>query len=110
LFSSALFLLRGSEPGAGHTEAVHPLSTALLLIGYGLSLPIGTKLSTVVRNQHRVALIGYQLGLLIAAGGWLLAGRTVVALAHALWFVLVRVWFWYVGRRSTGGTSSAIMS
>jgi hypothetical protein len=89
---------------------VHPLSTALLLIGYGLSLPIGTRLSTVVRNQHRVALIGHQLGLLIVAGGWLLAGRTIVALAHALWFVLVRVWFRYGGRRSTGGASSAVMS
>ncbi len=89
---------------------MHPLSTALLLTGYGLSLPIGTRLSAVVRNQHRVALLGHQLGVLIVACGWLLAGRTIVALAHALWFVLVRVWFWYGGRGSAGGTSSAIMS
>ena len=89
---------------------MHPLSTALLLIGYGLSLPIGAKLPAVVHSRHRIALVGHQLGVLIVTGGWLLAGRTVIAVAHASWFVVVRVWFWYGGRRSAVDASTAATS
>lgn len=97
------------ETGAGgrHNDPVHPLSTALLLIGYGLVLPIGAKLPSVVHSRHRIALLGHQLGLLIAAGGWLLAGRTIVALAHALWFAMVRVWYWYGGRHRVDEAATA---
>lgn len=102
-----LLPVRGTGHAGGHNEPVHPLSTALLLIGYGLSLPIGAKLPAVVRHQHRIALIGHQLGVLIVAAGWLLAGRTIIALTHALWFALVRLWFWHGRRRSAANASTA---
>ena len=89
---------------------MHPLSTALLLIGYGLCLPIGARLSAVVRKQHRIALFGHQLGALIVAAGWLLAGRTIIALAHVVWFALVKVWFWHGHRRSAANSSTAAAS
>jgi hypothetical protein len=84
---------------------VHPVSTALFLLGYGLALPIGTKIGAVVASQNRLAIWGHHIGLLIAAAGWLMRGQVLVAAAHGLWLTGVSVWFEFIGsrRRASSG-------
>lgn len=72
---------------------MHPISTALFLVGYGLALPIATRLPTVVANQSRLAIWGHQFGLLIAALGWVLRGGILVAVLHLAWMAIASVWF-----------------
>lgn len=86
---------------------MHPLSTVLLLLGYGLSMPIGLKLSDVVGRQNHLALLGHQAGLIVVIAGWVMAGRSLVAVAHAVWMALVRVWYWY-GARTPAGTNRRV--
>jgi hypothetical protein len=81
---------------------MHPLSTALFLLGYGLALPIGMRLVGVVAGQNRLALAGHQLGVVIALVGWLLRGSVVLAVVHGLWLVAARVWF-SLGRPDRSG-------
>lgn len=82
---------------------MNPIATALFLVGYGLALPIGARLPTVVADQHRLAMWGHQLGILIAALGWALRGRPIMAVIHLLWLALAGVWFGFrpaFGRRT----------
>ncbi len=84
---------------------MHPISTALFLVGYGLALPIATRLPTVVANQSRLAIWGHQVGLLIAALGWVLRGGILLAVIHIAWMALASVWFGFsplVRRRNDG--------
>lgn len=84
---------------------MHPISTALFLVGYGLALPIATRLPTVVANQSRLAIWGHQVGLLIAALGWVLRGGILMAVIHVAWMAFASVWFGFsplVRRRSKG--------
>lgn len=71
---------------------MHPLSTALFLVGYGLALPIGARLGPVIRSGHRVAFLGHQLGVAIALLGWLLRGSAALVVAHIAWLALARLW------------------
>ncbi|MEL6981751.1 MAG: hypothetical protein AAFO29_04940 [Actinomycetota bacterium] len=83
---------------------MHPISTALFLVGYGLALPIASRLATVVANQIRLAIWGHQLGMLIAALGWVMRGGVLVAVIHLAWMAFVGVWFGFapmVRRRRT---------
>ena len=82
---------------------MHPVSTALFLLGYGLALPIGMRLAAVVAAQHRLALAGHQIGVAIALLGWLLRGSVMLAVAHGLWLVAARIWF-TLGRPASGPT------
>ena len=72
---------------------MHPISTALFVVGYALALPIAGRLPTVVAGQNRLAVWGHQLGLLIAAFGWVLRGGVLVAVLHLAWMAFVGVWF-----------------
>lgn len=76
---------------------VHPLSTALFILGYALLLPIAFKMSTVVERQNRLALYGHQVGVLIVILGWAFRGAVFVAIGHAIWLVLVHLWFAHLG-------------
>ena len=78
---------------------MHPLSTALFLLGYGLALPIGARLPMIVANRNRLALWGHQVGVIIAAGGWLVRGRIVMALLHVVWLFVANAWFGLEPRR-----------
>jgi hypothetical protein len=77
---------------------VHPISTALFLLGYGLALPIGARLQAVVAGRHRLAMWGHQLGILIAALGWALRGGLAMAALHLAWLALAGVWFGFAPR------------
>ncbi len=77
---------------------MHPLSTALILLGSALWLPIAVKFSGVVRTGNRMAFIGNQAGVLIAMAGWLVSGRVWVAAVHAIWFAAAQGWFVVVGK------------
>ena len=83
---------------------MHPISTALFLVGYGLALPIASRLATVVADQNRLAIWGHQLGVLIATAGWALRGAVAVAVVHLAWMAFVSVWFGFspVVRRQRG--------
>ena len=81
---------------------MHPVSTALFLLGYGLALPIGAKLPVIIRQQRRVALAGHQIGVIIALCGWVLRGSLAMAVFHFLWLIVARLWFRYGAPDSTG--------
>ena len=86
---------------------MHPLSTVLFIAGYGLALPLASRLSTIVRGQQRLAFAGHQVGMLIALIGWLSRGAVVMALIHAVWVVATRLWYGGVGRRRDLATAAA---
>lgn len=73
--------------------SVHPLSTALFLLGYGLALPIAARLATVVERQQRLAMWGHQAGVLLATLGWVLRGQILVAAIHVVWLLGAYGWF-----------------
>ncbi len=72
---------------------MHPVSTALFLLGYGLALPIVFRLTRVISAQHRLAFAGHQLGMTVAMLAWVLSGRVVMAVIHGLWLIVARLWF-----------------
>ena len=77
----------------GQTDPVQPASTLLFFVGYLLALPIALRMSTVVDQQHRLAMTGHQIGVAIATIGWLTRGSVVIAIIHIVWMVGVRLWF-----------------
>ena len=77
---------------------MNPIATALLLVGYGLALPIGMRLQTVVADQHRLAMWGHQVGVLIAAFGWVVRGAVLMAALHVGWLLLAGAWFGFSPR------------
>lgn len=79
------------------------MSTALFLLGYGLSLPIATRLASVVATKNRLAMWGHQLGVSLAAVGWVTRGQIPVALAHVVWMTGAGLWF----RLSSGGVKKS---
>lgn len=80
---------------------MHPLSTALFLLGYSLALPIGARLASVVADQKRLAMWGHQAGVLLATLGWLLRGQVLVAVIHGAWLAGAYAWFGFRTRRRT---------
>ena len=76
---------------------MHPVSTALFLLGYALAIPIAAKMTVIVERQSRLALAGHQVGILIAALGWVMRGSILVAVGHALWLLVAYLWFTYLG-------------
>ncbi len=78
---------------------VHPISTALFLLGYGLALPIAAKMPAIIAGQQRLAFWAHQFGLIIAIGGWLFRGQFLVIAGHVIWFVIVNLWYRFGGRR-----------
>jgi hypothetical protein len=72
---------------------VSPLSTALFVLGYGLSLPIIARLGEVRATGNRLAIAGHQFGISVCLLGWAIQGRIIMALLHLVWLVTVRVWF-----------------
>lgn len=77
---------------------MYPVTATLLLLGYALALPIGMKLPQVVAQQNRLAMVGHQVGIVIAGVGWLLKESVGLAVVHGLWLVGARIWFYAVGR------------
>ena len=63
------------------------------LLGYGLALPIGAKFATIKASQNRIAMIGHQVGVFLAAVGWGARGSVAMVAVHMLWIVAARIWF-----------------
>lgn len=72
---------------------MHPASSILFLIGYGLALPILFRLGSIVKKQNGLALVGHQLGLAIATTGWLLRSKPMIAAVHVAVMIAARIWF-----------------
>jgi hypothetical protein len=72
---------------------VNPIALLLVILGYGLAFPIGTKMLTVVRTENRLAFTGHQAGVLIATLGWVIAGRGLLVWPHLLWLLIASIWF-----------------
>jgi len=72
---------------------VHPVSTALFILGYALALPIGSRMAAIVAQQHRLSFVGHQIGVAIATLGWLIRGNVVITVIHVVWLIGVRLWF-----------------
>lgn len=78
---------------------MHPVSTALFIVGYGLALPILFRLVRIIAAQNRLAFAGHQIGMVIALLGWILNGRVMMAIIHGLWIIGARLWFGLGGRQ-----------
>ncbi len=63
------------------------------LLGYGLALPIGAKFASIKATQNRIAMIGHQVGVFLAAVGWGARGSIAMVAIHMLWIVVARIWF-----------------
>jgi len=87
---------------------MHPVSTVFLILGYALSLPIVYKLPEVIRQQKRLPIAGHQIGISLAILGWGLRSNIVIAAAHFIWILIVRLWFWYRGNKGTSDRSSVM--
>lgn len=72
---------------------MNPVALLLLVVGYGLALPIATRFPTVVRTGNRMALVGHQVGVAVAAVGWVVGGRTPLLWLHVLWLLVAAIWF-----------------
>lgn len=72
---------------------MHPLSTALFLLGYALAIPVAMRMPTVVARQNRLGLFGHQAGMMVAGLGWLLRGQILVTVAHGIWLAIAYGWF-----------------
>lgn len=77
----------------GHDGPVHPLSTLLLLLGYGLALPIGARFRAIARKQSRVAFTGHQVGVGVATLGWAFRASLGLVVAHLVWLFAARLLF-----------------
>ena len=86
---------------------MHPVSTALFILGYALSLPIGSRMAAIVTQQHRLGFVGHQLGVGIALLGWLIRGNVVITLIHVMWLIGVRLWFHHGRPDESAGQRSA---
>ncbi len=75
------------------------MSTVLFIAGYALALPLASRLTTIVNGQKRLAFAGHQFGVGVALLGWLVRGSYVMALLHAVWIVVARLWFGTVERK-----------
>lgn len=72
---------------------MHPLSTALFILGYGLALPIVARLTQMKATQNRLGILGHQVGMSIALLAWATKGRPLMVVIHLAWIIAVRVWF-----------------
>ncbi|MFT7599918.1 MAG: hypothetical protein ACI8TP_002856 [Acidimicrobiales bacterium] len=72
---------------------MHPASTLLFLLGYSLVLPVVFKRAALNPKRLKLALAGHQLGLALAALGWVIKGRVWIAVAHLAWAVVAKVWY-----------------
>lgn len=80
---------------------MHPLSTAVILLGSAIAVPIAFKFATVAKNGNRLAFAGHQTGVLVALLGWLLSGRISIGVGHAVWFAAAQGWYSWTNRRAT---------
>lgn len=77
---------------------MNPLALLLVMLGYSLAIPIGSKLPEVIRTKNKLALTGHQIGVIIAGGGWLLGARTALAWVHLIWLLVASIWYGWVNR------------
>ncbi len=77
----------------GILGSVHPLSTVLFVLGYGLALPIVARLTQLKATRNRLGIVGHQVGMTIALVAWATRGRTIMVLLHLAWMIGVRIWF-----------------
>ncbi len=86
---------------------MNPLVTALLVLGYGVAAPTGFRLVQIVKNQHRMAFVGHQVGVIIAALGWAVKLSPIVAIIHIVWLIGTRLAFKFYSKRTPKQTKSA---
>lgn len=85
---------------------MHPVSAALLLLGYAIALPIAFRIGRIISTQNRIGLLGHQFGVMVAAIGWAVRGSYPVAAAHIGWLVVARIAFALFGARSKPHTTN----
>lgn len=78
----------------------------LFLLGYGLALPLASRLTAIVSGQQRLAFAGHQVGVVIALLGWMVRGSFVMAVLHLIWVIAARIWY-AAGERDQGKAAPA---
>jgi hypothetical protein len=79
---------------------VQPVSVLLCLLGYPPFLLTLARWTDIVRSRARLAALGHQVSGFVVVLGWFVAGRAAIALVHAAWLLVARVWFARAGHRA----------
>ena len=61
---------------------MNPGAVVLLLLGYGLAIPIGARITHLPIKRLRVAVVGFQIGAILAGLGWALRSSPWMAVLH----------------------------
>ncbi len=81
---------------------MHPVSTLLLVIGYGLALPVALRAGSIPPRLRRLGLAGHQIGMIIAALGWAVRSNVILAVAHLVWALVAKIAIsWMLARQPT---------
>lgn len=79
------------------------MSTALLVVGYAMAVPVCVRLVPVLREQRRRWFSVLQIGTAAIVVGYVLADRPVGAVVNAAFFVFFWIgWFFWPRRRVAG--------
>ena len=78
---------------------MHPVSTLLLVIGYGLALPVALRAGRIPTRLRRLGLAGHQMGMIIAALGWAVRSNVVLAVVHLVWALVAKIVITWMLRR-----------
>ena len=73
---------------------MHPVSTVLLIVGYILAVPAIAQypsLKSWGTGRRRLWLVSHQAGLLLVAIGWALRKNFLIAIAHAVLAIAIRL-------------------
>ena len=83
---------------------MNPVALALFLAGYGFALPVLTRWNRLPAKYKAHALTGHQFGIMLAAVGWLVRGRALIAGVHIAWLIVARFTLGRQLRHTKSGT------
>ena len=95
--------MAGLAASAWHPGRVQPVPVLLCLLAYPPFLLTLARWRDIVRSRARMAALGHQVTGIVVVVAWLLAGRPVFAVIHAVWLVIARLWFAAGAGRATSG-------
>lgn len=74
------------------------MSVLLCLLGYPPFLLTLGRWTDIVRARARMAATGHLVAGSVVTLGWFVAGRAAIALIHAAWLLVARLWFAWADR------------
>jgi hypothetical protein len=79
-------------------------STALLVLGYPVSITVIVRWLPVVRERRWKWFVAHQVGVAAIVAGWALKGDTQAVVVNGTWFVVATAWYAAGGARVRRGS------